>query len=179
MKYALMIFVMFLTACGGDGGGDGWDAPAMPATYKVDDKDYSQALLLGDSRCVYNNFISERDCVGYRRLIDVDSLDSSYSKIIIHLGLNDMSSGVNVDVWSAHLAYLIDGIEDKVWCVIPTNKGWYAGSQIVKDYRAKMYATCKNTLEPNIDPNDHDLQHYDDANYMQVKNDIYDAVSLY
>lgn len=177
MRYLTIILTVILTACGG-GGDNGWNAPSNPAYYKVDDKNYSHTLLLGDSRCVYNNFISERDCVGYRRLIDVDILDSNYSKIIIHLGLNDMSAGVNVNVWGAHLAYLIDNIEDKVWCVIPTNKGWYAGSQVVKDYRAKMYATCKNTLEPNIDPNDPDLQHYDDENYMQVKHDIYDAVSL-
>ena len=168
MKYALMIFVMFLTACS-------TNEEDSRTSYKPADKDTTKPLLIGDSRCIDNEYIPERDCSGSLALIDVGGLDNDYPKTIIALGINDMARGVDVKVYKAHLEHLIAMYDGEVWCLLESTFNYINAPEIVQASRQAMIDVCPNTLDPNIDPFDSDRVHYTDYNYQQVKA-AYDSI---
>lgn len=132
------------------------------------------SIWYGDSRCVDNEYIESRDCVAERKLLHLESIDTSYDIIIIHLGLNDMWV-TNAETYGAHLSALIAGNEHKVWCIIPTWFNYFQSSEKVAAFREQVINRCPNTVDPNIDPYHNDQVHYLDANYRQIL-DIYQSI---
>ena len=169
MKYILIILLAFLTACGGGGGSD--------SSYAFSgDGSKDQPRLLGDSRCVENTYISNRNCVGKRKLIDINHLEESYDTTVIALGINDIQAGVSPAVYKAHLSYLIANYDGEIWCVLESTFNYIHPPVTVNAYRQAMLDVCPNTLDPNIDPFNPDKVHYTDYNYQQL-NDAYLSIT--
>lgn len=173
MKILMLGMMVLLTACGGGGGGNAPEEKEQVVEVSVQSSGMS-SMWYGDSRCVDNQYIESRDCVGGRALVDMQELDLNYDRIIIHMGFNDMFK-VDARVFGAHLSYLIRGAEERVWCILPTWANWNRPSEMVAAFRDEMYAACTRVVDPNIEGYQEDRIHYTDENYRQV-HEVYQGI---
>ena len=129
-------------------------------------------IWIGDSRCHNNPYLENKNCKPGRQLVhltEITPFQKSHDIIIIHLGHNDMKNGlIDPVVFGEHLSFLIQGIEDKVWCLIPTPINYYVDASIVNEYRQQMLDRCINTVDPQIEGYAEDQIHYTDVNYRQI-----------
>ena len=165
LKYLIMI-ALILAGCSSGGGSSEpvtsegviqTDQPTVEPTY----------IWYGDSRCVSNEYIENRDCVGGRTLWSLKEIGPSYDFVIIHLGFNDIWVGRDSVEFGVHLSELIQGSR-KVWCVLPTWFNYHFPSEVVALFRQEMIDRCPNTIDPGIDPYQTDQIHYTDVNYRQA-----------
>jgi len=163
MKYMIIFFLM-ITGCSSGGGSD-TETTVVIETESVEPLTY---IWYGDSRCVGNNHIENRDCEPGRKLVNLKEIDFSYDIIVIHLGFNDIFQGVDSKRFGNHLSELIQG-SDKVWCVLPTWFNYHHPSEKVALFRQEMLDRCVNTIDPGIDPYKPDQIHYTDVNYQQAR----------
>lgn len=166
MKYLLVIIALFLTACSSGGGGS--NSPKVSDTIQSETPEPLTSMWYGDSRCASNTYLESRNCFGGRKLIDLDHIDTDYDVIIIHLGFNDMFVATP-EQFGAHLAYLIQGVESKTWCILPTWANYNRPAWLVSEFRQAMIDACPNTVDPQIEGYDADRIHYTDENYQQIR----------
>lgn len=161
MKY--LFILLLLAGCSSQSS----DKPAEPIE--------PTSILIGDSRCAGNYLIEDRDCEPGRKLTSIDYIDPTPDIIVLHLGINDMSQGVDPEVFKAHLQYLITDIEDKVWCILPTWHNEHIPVHIIQAYRQAFIDTCQ-TIDPQIQPYQDDGIHYTEENYRQVS-EVYGSIT--
>jgi len=164
MKYLLIIIALLITACSGSSS----EEEPVKTTTRTEPLTPMTSIWYGDSRCVANHYIENRQCVGGISISGIDFIDPEYDRIIIHLGINSMS-WLDSEIWAAKLADLIRGIEYKVWCVMPSYHNAIVSIDVVQRYRNAMAATCTHIADPNIEPLQEDGIHYTDYNYRQVE----------
>ena len=162
MRYLLLS--LLLTGCsGGSSYSESVEStePEKPVT----------GIWYGDSRCSANPYLDSKQCIPGKAMPQMEPLDFSYDRIVIHLGVNSMPWH-DVHIWAYHLDDLIKPNPDKVWCVLPAWFNPTVSIQIISDFREAMLAICTHTVDPQIQPYGPDGIHYTDSNYRQVR-DVY------
>lgn len=159
MKYLIIILALIVTGCSGGGGGS--------------ESKKKKVVIYGDSKCAYStttgdtypDILDIKDkCIGGKQLIDQTYLSDKYDTIFLAYGHNDAYFDVDIDLFREHLKYLIDGIEGKVYCILPA---WNYVIDVTL-YRNVLWEECKYTINPNVMSYAKDGVHFTRENHIEM-----------